>query len=186
MRSRQKREPAGDRSARTRGVWIAACACCLACAVPTAPIDDGLVGSDLAEIVEGRWIDVLRIDGEEVEGARFALAPGRHRLRFKADQDVKEVRPAQEGIRFQAFCIADVTVEPGERVVLSSRVRRKTAEERSAEPEPRYATDLHTDSSIEGRSVPLDGLTCVTRLDCTWIALRRPRPHDCDVGYGRL
>jgi hypothetical protein len=98
----------------------------LSCAKPVVFSGGDLPENQRAVFAGGSGIEVHHIDGVEVDGRLFILAPGTYAIQFASTLDMKKANPMLKGILNIADCKTEIQLDPGEELVLSSRLKMKS------------------------------------------------------------
>ncbi len=138
----------------------------ISCSTPVILSGADLPAEGRAEIRAGAGVRIHSVDGMEVQGRRFELAPGTYSIELSSKRDVRKVNPLLAGVIAELECKIDLDLLPGEKVFVSSRLRRKKTRPRAGHDFSGFHSEVRLDSSIEGGSRLLESEECVGRLDC--------------------
>ena len=139
----------------------------LSCSGPVIVSGADLPPEQRAEVSTRSGVRIHRIDGVDVKGRNFILAPGTHEIELVSKRDLKKVNTALTGIVDELECTADIDLLPGENLSLSSRLRREKGRFRGGFDLSGFHTEIRLESSIEGEIRLLDTDECVQRFDCS-------------------
>ena len=153
----------------------------ISCAAPVILSGADLPPGERAEIRAGTGIRIRKVEGAEVEGRRFELAPGSYSIELSSKRDVKKVEPVLAGVIAELECKVDLDLQPGEKVFVSARLRRDKARLRGGYEFSGFRSEVRLDSSVEGQSRILESDECVGHLDCRKLDRLQVVGMDCDA-----
>ena len=90
----------------------------LSCSGPVILSGTDLPPEQRAEVRTGSGVRVHRVDGMDVDGRRFELAPGTHSIELSSKRDVKKVNTLLAGVIDELECRIDLDLLPGEKIFI--------------------------------------------------------------------
>ena len=152
----------------------------ISCASAVLLSGEDLVPQRRSEFRALTGIAFLRSDYEKVDGRWFIVKPGRHSIELISRRDSKVINPALEGMIKELTCAIEVDVRPGERIQISSRLRKGKPRFSKGFSSSSFHTEISLESSVEGRSGFVDTTKCMSRTDCKKVDRMRVFARSCD------